>query len=191
MKNHEFTRAGHGAPLRNADMAHNSAGHPDHGPHRGHGGGHRHGHGGRGRRGDVRNSILALIAESPMNGYQLIQAIAERSQGLWKPGAGSIYPALGLLVDEGMLIENEIDGKKSFSLSEAGKNYCNQNAAELAAPWERVAGPGRGVPELRQEMKQLDDAVRHVAMGGDTDAMAKVRDILSGARKDIYRLLAD
>src|SRR5690625_1622012 len=69
------------------------------GGRRGHG---RRGHG-RGRRGDVRAAILLLLAERPMHGYEMIQQIAERSQELWRPSPGSVYPTLQLLTDEGLI----------------------------------------------------------------------------------------
>src|SRR5690606_30830681 len=54
-------------------------------------------------RGDVRAAVLALLAERPMHGYQIIQEIDERSGGAWKPSPGSVYPTLQLLADEGLI----------------------------------------------------------------------------------------
>ena len=96
---------------------------------------------GRGRRGDVRNAILALLAEQPMNGYQLINEISERTNGLWSPSAGSVYPALGLLLDEGLIVDREIDGKRVHELTEAGRAYVAEHADEppaIAASWTCV-----------------------------------------------------
>ena len=62
----------------------------------------RRGGGRRGKRGDVRAAILMLLADRPMHGYEMIQEIAERSSGLWRPSPGSVYPTLQLLVDEGL-----------------------------------------------------------------------------------------
>src|SRR5919106_4340668 len=79
------------------------------------------GHGGhRARRGDVRTAILALLEERPMHGYEMIQQLEERSGGRWRPSAGSIYPTLQLLEDEGLVSGEEVDGKRVFSLTEAG-----------------------------------------------------------------------
>ena len=58
---------------------------------------------GRGRRGHVRTSILALLAEQPLNGYQIMQTLAERTDGAWKPSPGAVYPALSQLEDEGLI----------------------------------------------------------------------------------------
>ena len=92
------------------------------GPAGGRGG--RRGHGrGRGRRGDVRAAILVLLAERPMHGYEMIQEIAERSNDVWKPSPGSVYPTLQLLVDEGLIVATESEGsKKLFELTDDGRD---------------------------------------------------------------------
>src|SRR3954462_54518 len=83
---------------------------------RGHGRG-RH----RVRRGDVRSAILALLDDRPMHGYERIQGLEERTGGRWTPSAGSIYPTLQLLEDEGLVTPEEVEGRKVFSLTESGK----------------------------------------------------------------------
>ena len=102
-----------------------------HGHGRGHGRGFRppfgspHGHGGgfggpggqRARRGDVREAVLRLLAEQPMHGYQIIQELTARSGGAWSPSAGSVYPTLQLLADEGLVTSEEVGDKKVFSLT--------------------------------------------------------------------------
>ena len=86
--------------------------------------GHRGRWGGRGgrkaKRGDVRAAILALLSEEPRNGYQIIQEIAERSEGGWKPSPGAVYPALQQLTDEGLVVAEENEGRKTFRLTETG-----------------------------------------------------------------------
>ncbi|HET9127326.1 MAG TPA: PadR family transcriptional regulator [Propionibacteriaceae bacterium] len=145
---------------------------------------------GRGRKGDVRNAILALLAEQPMNGYQLISAISDKTQGLWSPSAGSIYPALGLLTDEGLIREVEVDGRKANELTEAGRAYVEEHADDLEAPWDKVTGPHQGFLDVRPEVRQLAMAVQQVVMTGDRDQIEAVRRILDAARRDVYRLLA-
>src|ERR687889_266882 len=88
------------------------------------GGRHRHGYGRggpRARRGDVRAAVLALLDERPMHGYEMIKEIEERTGGIWKPSAGSIYPTLALLEDEGLVRGEESDGKRRFTLTDEGK----------------------------------------------------------------------
>lgn len=146
---------------------------------------------GRGRRGDVRNAVLALLAEGPRNGYQVIHEIAERTQGLWRPSAGSVYPALGLLQDEGLIRQVEHDGKKAFELTEDGRNHVEEHAAELKDPWAKVAEPHEGFLDVRQEVGQLAMALQQVVVAGNPDQVAKARAVLDDARKAIYRILAD
>lgn len=159
------------------------------GPRGGRGG--RRGGPGRGRKGDVRNAVLALLNETELNGYGLINAIAEKSNGLWSPSAGSIYPALGLLEDEGLITPVEKDGKKVFQLTDAGRTHVAEHADELDEPWNKVAEPHRGFLDVRHDMHQLGMAVQQVVVAGDRAQLEKARAILEGARKDIYRLLAE
>src|SRR5829696_5354997 len=106
--------------------------------------GHR---GPRARRGDVRTALLVLLAEEPRNGYQLMQEIEQRSDGVWRPSPGSVYPALQLLEDEG-LVRVEGEGRKAYTLTDAGRAHVEENAAQLGAPWEAVKGDmGQGAWE--------------------------------------------
>jgi DNA-binding PadR family transcriptional regulator len=75
----------------------------------------------RARRGDVRAAALALLAENPMNGYQIIQEISERSGGVWRPSPGSVYPALQQLEDEGLIrAEEGAGGRRAYQLTDDG-----------------------------------------------------------------------
>lgn len=145
---------------------------------------------GRGRRGDVRAAVLALLAEGEFNGYQLMTEIAERSEGLWQPSAGSVYPALGQLEDEGLIAPTTIDGRKVFRLTEDGRAHVEAHADDLAEPWTRVAGPHRGYLDVRTEMRQLGMALQQVVVTGDADQVAEARHVLDDARRSLYRVLA-
>ena len=146
---------------------------------------------GRGRKGDVRNAILALLKDQELNGYGMISAISEKTDGLWSPSAGSIYPALGLLEDEGLIEPAEASGKKVYRLTEAGRTHVDEHADALANPWEKVAQPHQGFLDVRSDMHQLGMAVQQVVVAGDQGQLEKVKAILESARKDVYRLLAE
>ncbi len=148
---------------------------------------------GRGRRGDVRAAVLNLLSEQEMTGYQLMGAIEEKSQGLWKPGPGSVYPALQLLADEGLiaLVGGDGEGKKPYGITEAGTAYLAEHADETKAPWDRVTSDMQGVRSLRPELEKLSAAVRQAAMVTGAAQQAKVKEVLTRARKDVYRILAD
>src|ERR1700759_3576639 len=105
---------------------------------RGFGPGPGRGRGGpRARRGDVRAAVLALLADRPMHGYEMIKEIEERTEGAWTPSAGSIYPSLQMLEDEGLIKGEESDGKRRFSLTETGIAEQQEKAGEVT-PWDAV-----------------------------------------------------
>ena len=87
------------------------------------------------RRGDVRAAILDMLKDEPMNGYQLISQIEERSGGAWKPSPGSVYPTIQLLHDEGLLETDDESGRKSLRLTAQGATHVTEHAEELAAVW--------------------------------------------------------
>jgi DNA-binding PadR family transcriptional regulator len=143
------------------------------------------------RRGDVRTAILALLSENPSNGYQLIQQISQRSGGVWEPSPGSVYPALQLLQDEGLVRAEESDGKRLFTLTDAGRAYAEERRAELNAVWDTVSGTANdGMVELRQLIKQLAIAVMQVATSGTDAQIAEARRLLTQTRRQLYGILA-
>ena len=158
-------------------------------------GGRGRGRGGRrAKRGDVRAAALALLAEGPMNGYQIIQQIAERSGGLWQPSPGSVYPALQQLEDEGLVtVRADGDGGgRIFTLTDAGRGYVEAHQAELSAPWsdlgsDEVSSAG----EMRLQMHQLHLATMGVMTAGSPAQIEKAREILARARRELYRVLAE
>ena len=110
------------------------------------------------KRGDVRAAILALLAEEPMNGYGIITAVAERSDGSWQPGPGSVYPALRSLDEEGLIAPEESDDdprRKVFALTDDGRAYAEAHGDELAQAFVDATTPRRGFREMRREIGQL------------------------------------
>ncbi|MFC9319429.1 PadR family transcriptional regulator [Streptomyces nigra] len=145
---------------------------------------------GRARRGDVRASILALLKDRPMHGYEMIQEIAERSGGAWKPSPGSVYPTLQLLEDEGLIVSESEGGKKLFALTDAGREAAE---AGPEAPWEEAS---RGVDwealgEIRQAGFGLMEAFGQVWKTGTKEQREKALAVIGEARKKLYLILAD
>lgn len=158
---------------------------PGFGPHFG------RGHGARARRGDVRAAILLALAEEPMHGYQIMQQLEQRSGGAWRPSPGSVYPTLQLLEDQGLITGEESEGKRVFSLSEAGAEEAGKLKEKLGdSPWGEG---GEQDPRfaLRQAAFQLTGAVKQVAVTGSSDDAQKALEILREARKKLYALLAE
>jgi DNA-binding PadR family transcriptional regulator len=132
-----------------------------------------------------------LLAEQPFNGYGLMQEIETRSDGVWRPSPGSIYPALAQLEDEGLVIAEMTEGRKAFALSDAGREYVEANREKLGEPWAdlgREAGEGRMA--LRGLIGQLAAAAIQVSQVGSDAQITQAGEILADARKALYRLLA-
>ena len=154
----------------------------------GHGPDHGMGRGPMVRRGDVRTAILALLAEEPMHGYQIIGQLGERSGGMWRPSAGSVYPTLQQLEDEGLVKGEERDGRNVYALTEDGRAAAARSA-KSPAPWEM---PGASeAADFRDLLFQLGAAMSQVSQVGSSEMLDRARTVLAEARRSLYRLLAE
>lgn len=142
-------------------------------------------------RGDVRAAVLSLLAEEPMHGYQIIREIEDRSGGSWKPSAGSVYPTLQLLADEGLVSAEEQNGRKTYSLTEAGRAAADE--ADAPAPW-KSSGSGRDGAHhhaaLAKAGMDLAGAAAQFARSGDSEQIDKAVEVLDDARRKLYAILA-
>lgn len=154
------------------------------GPRHGHGHGHGHGRGpgkghgrgrGRGRGGrlfdygELRLLVLAMIAEAPSHGYEIMKAIEDRFGGAYSPSPGVIYPTLSWLDDMGYAaIDAEESGRKRYGITEEGQAFlaANREAADalLARISDAGAGPGAGPGgrpvQIVRAMENLKTALR-------------------------------
>jgi DNA-binding PadR family transcriptional regulator len=141
----------------------------------------------------VRDAVLALLAdEGAMHGYAIMTELAERSGGLWRPSPGSVYPVLQQLQDEGLVVVEEAEGRRNFSLTESGRAYVAEHPEEMTEPW-RVAedGPMKRVQSVMTSMAALGAAVEQVARHGDDAQAEQAAAVLDDARRRMYRILAD
>lgn len=142
------------------------------------------------RRGQIRTAVLALLAEGPMHGYEMIRTFEERSGGRWKPSAGAVYPTLAQLDDEGLVVAAEVDGKRVYELTEDGRLAVGALAPDDREPWVNDAG-GDGAFELKGLLHQLGHAVRGVMQSGTPDQVERTRKVLADARRSIWVILAE
>ncbi|HET6380748.1 MAG TPA: PadR family transcriptional regulator [candidate division Zixibacteria bacterium] len=145
--------------------------------------------GGAVRRGIVRNAILALLRDEPMHGYQIIQELERKTGGRWRPSAGSIYPTLQLLEDEGLIRGDEVDGRRTYSLTDAGRKADEMNPLGRD-PWFD-ADAGTEAMDLRKLAMGIIGAAVQVKRHGSAEANARAREILVDARRRLYGLLAE
>jgi DNA-binding PadR family transcriptional regulator len=144
---------------------------------------------GRRRRGDVRAALLLLLAEEPRNGYQVMQAIEERSGGRWRPSPGAVYPALAQLEDEGLIRAVDRDGVKLFEVTDAGLAHL-ADRHDPTPPWD---GDEEALPlaDLKRQLHQIHVAAVQVVHGGNQDQVERAGKTLAEARRALYRILAE
>jgi DNA-binding PadR family transcriptional regulator len=127
--------------------------------------------------GHLRLYLLRLLVDRPMHGYEIIQALSDQSGGTYSPSAGTIYPRLGKLEEEG-LVTKEADGRKTvYAITEAGR-------AELTVREPELAGIET---EFTDSVRRLADEVR----ASVTDAMRTLKADLAVAARETRTEAAD
>ena len=189
----------------------NDRGHDhDHDHDHGHDHGHLHDHpfagrgmrGGRGRwgggrggwgggrrmpRGAIRTAILAALRDGPANGYEVMRRLEEMSGGLWRPSPGSVYPHLQMLEDEGLVQSSEVDGGRTFTLTETG----GAEAEGAKLPWQEAGESDDEMRTLRLGMGQLMSAAKQLAGDGEKSQIERGISVIQKARKELYQILAE
>lgn len=149
------------------------------------------GRGGRRRRGDVRTGLLLLLhSDGPANGYQLMQALEERSEGHWRPSPGSVYPALSQLEDEGLIKQITTDSGRAYEITDAGREQI-ASRGDAKPPWEPDEEEGHETySAFRRTVFSTAKAAWQVIQDGDEQQIAKATELLNETRRGLYRLLA-
>ena len=159
---------------------HSRGGHSSHGRH-------------RARRGALSAAVLTLLDERPMHGYELMTELDDRSEGRWRPSPGAMYPALKKMVIHDLVTAEDIDGKRQFSLTDAGRERLaeirEQSGDNGAQPWEQTNTGGRG--ELRGSIAELIGQARQIGRFGTAEQIEKAGALLDDAKRQLYAILAE
>jgi DNA-binding PadR family transcriptional regulator len=138
------------------------------------------------RRGEIRPLILSALQTRPMHGYEIIQELEARSGGRWRPSAGSVYPTLQQLTDEGLVTSEEVDGRRTYTLTDAGRKAAD--AASTSRPtWDEPSAEA----DVRAVAMELVRAAMQVQSVGSGKARAEASQLLMETRRKLYRILAD
>jgi DNA-binding PadR family transcriptional regulator len=168
-------------------------------------------------RGDLKYGLLALLEDRPKHGYEMIKELEERSGGFYTPSAGAVYPTLQLLEDRGWVTSQTADGKKVYSITDAGRAALaeqrqrgEERGEEWNGPWGfRTHGHGHGHHEhehehgpfgryarpelraLRHESMEVARLMRAavLASGGDPERLARLRAIVTHTRDELNAYL--
>ncbi len=137
--------------------------------------------------GEVRLALLSLIEEEPRHGYELMKALEEKSQGMYRASAGTVYPTLQQLEDEGLVASEAQEGKRVYRLTEAGSAELESETRRVDRIWKRAQQWGDwgfamdpdSAEVFRPVARVAKAAFRAVARGGDDpDRIERVREIL-------------
>jgi DNA-binding PadR family transcriptional regulator len=151
-------------------------------------GGPGFGHRRRMRRGDVRAAILLLLEEEPRNGYQVMQELEQRSDGAWRPSPGSVYPALQLLADEGLIRGETREGGTVYALTDSGRTHLDEHRERFGQPWKHDIP--EGILELSNLLGQVTVAAKQVVQAGSEEQRKAAADLLTETRRKLYGILA-
>jgi DNA-binding PadR family transcriptional regulator len=147
--------------------------------------------------GEVRIAILSLVSEGPKHGYELMKALEARSGGIYKVSAGTMYPALAQLEDEGMIVSEQKDGRRVYSLTDLGRKELEREKATADQIWQRASqwgdwgqwmGPGVAVISgpLGALMKSTFRAMKQG--GTDPERRRRIEEILDRALREMEAL---
>lgn len=147
--------------------------------------------------GEVRLAILSLLADGPRHGYELMKMLAQRSGGMYRASAGTIYPTLQQLEDEGLIAAEVREGKRVFHITEAGRRELHLEDDVVGRIWRRAKmwNEWRGafdpdVQEIVRPAERVMKAAFSAMAGAASDNVDKVREILERALRDLENLRA-
>jgi DNA-binding PadR family transcriptional regulator len=146
--------------------------------------------GGRGSRLNVRPAVLALLLERPMHGYEIIQELDSRTNGIWRPSPGSVYPTLQLLEDEGLIEAEAQGGRKSYHLTDAGR--AEAETAAQNPPWASIGDETMNqAQDFRDAAVGIMGALKQVGFNGTPEQRQKALEVLNETKRKLYAILAD
>jgi len=158
------------------------------------------GFGGRGRffeGGEVRLALLSLLAEGPKHGYQLMKELKERSGGMYRASAGTVYPTLQMLEDEGLIELDAESPKRAYKITDAGQEELKRDPEAVKRIWERAEHwedwsqySGPEILAFASPLGKMLKASMRAAKwaGGNDEREAKVRDVIRKAVQELEDL---
>src|SRR5215469_14082030 len=151
-------------------------------------------------RGDLKFALLELLQERPMHGYEMMKALEEKSGGFYAPSPGSIYPTLQMLEDRGLVSVQEVEGKKVYSITDAGRTFLSEQQKEkdtfFGPPWARARerAERRPFPEMQALKTEAAEVMRLFTIAGrmslqDPAQLARLRSIIEQTRKELTDMI--
>ncbi|WP_376795425.1 PadR family transcriptional regulator [Thermogemmatispora sp.] len=149
-------------------------------------------------RGDLKYVLLELLQERPMHGYEMMKVLEERAGGFYAPSPGSIYPTLQMLEDRGFITSSEVEGRKVYTITEAGRAFLAEHQREMerfGPGWPlRAAGARAWSPELQALRQEAGEVARLFMIAGrsaigDPERLARLRSIIERTHRELADLI--
>jgi DNA-binding PadR family transcriptional regulator len=144
----------------------------------------------RTRRGDMAPLILTVLKnKGPMHGYEIMVVLANRTAGLWRPSAGSIYPNLQLLEEQDMVVSSQVKGKRVYSLTTQGEKAASEaeeRFKDRTAPCQPYIN---GYQDIRHQLMSIRQQLRMLAEDKDKLKLQKAEKILRSANAKLTELI--
>jgi DNA-binding PadR family transcriptional regulator len=132
---------------------------------------------------------MLVLADQPMHGYQIMQAMSERTSGAWRPSPGAVYPTIAQLEDEGLVTTNEEDGRRLATLTPEGRTYLEERSTRMGDPFADFGGQTAGL-DLRAPLHELHGALRQISLSGTPAQLEAAAAVLAQTRRSLYLILA-
>jgi DNA-binding PadR family transcriptional regulator len=149
-------------------------------------------------RGDLKYVVLELLMEKPRHGYEIIRALEERAGGFYAPSPGAIYPTLEMLADMDYVSVSEQDGKKTYSITEAGRQFVAERKTVMDEIRDRMGAWWN--PDLRHELTDMKQELRDLGRlfdrrmrmhWADPDKLRRIHAVIKRAGQEIEDILAE
>jgi len=146
--------------------------------------------------GEVRLALLSLLAERPMHGYELMKEMEARSGGMYRASAGTVYPNLQQLEDEGLVrMETSEEGKRTYSITDEGRKALEAAAPNVERIWNRASAWddwrdvfSPGAQEVMGPVMRLAREAFRAAARGDGAQVERVREVLRKAGEQLEKM---
>jgi DNA phosphorothioation-dependent restriction protein DptG len=147
-------------------------------------------------KGDIKYVILNLLKDKPSHGYEIIHSLEERFHGFYSPSAGSVYPTLQLLEDLGYVIALERDGKKVYTITEAGKNFLEESKPIITRikshmhDWQEESDPHE-LHDAFHDLQHMMHNLSHKTQRMDKRKIEEIKTIIIEACRNIEDIIEE
>jgi DNA-binding PadR family transcriptional regulator len=145
----------------------------------------------RAGRGTMEPVISKVLSQKPMHGYEVISTLENKSHGMWRPSAGSVYPTLQLLEEKGYIQSKESDGKKVYSLTKTGQKAAEEADQRHESAWDDHRVAFREMAQWRRSLGYSFHIMRDIFHSGSESQKANLKQAIEQFNEKIAKIAKD